>query len=64
MNVAADHKPKHKVGDVIVHIQSHRVITTGLVTGNCVMIASCAFTLYNHNECEPTSKCGNIEKVP
>ena len=45
-------------------LQSHRVITTGLVTGNCVVIASCAFTLYNHNECEPTSKCGHIKKVP
>ena len=49
---------------VAVLIQLHRVITTGLVTGNCVVPASCAFTLYNHNECELTSKCGYIAKVP
>ena len=64
--------------DAVMQVQSHRDITTGLVTGKCVLIASCtglvtgkcvviascAFTLYNHNECEPTSKCGYIEKVP
>jgi len=46
------------------HVQSHQGLTTGVVTGTCVLTASCGFTLYNDKQCDRLVICGYIKKLP